>query len=113
VTLDAADWLPGEAVRVSVPRGDAITTLAVPRDALVMRDSAVYVFRVDPTGAAERVTVEAGAGDAERVAVTGALEEGDQVVVRGAERLRHGQIVRILVPMEALVQAGATTANGT
>jgi len=113
VTLDPADWLPGEAVRVSVPRGVAAETLSVPRDALVMRDAAVYVFRIDGAGAAERIAVETGQGDAERVSVTGALQEGDRVVVRGAERLRHGQIVRVLAPTQSLARASRVSANGS
>lgn len=69
--------------------------LTVPRDALVIRQEAYYVFRI-VEGAAEQIEVQLGQSDLHRIAVTGALNAGDSVVVRGAERLRDAQSVRII-----------------
>ena len=86
----------GEAIRVSVPIAAPTHAVTVPRDALVLRDSQVYVFKIDESGAAERINVVAGDGSADRIGVRGALEAGDRVVIRGAERLQHGQLVKVL-----------------
>jgi len=96
VTLPASGWVIGEAVRVSVPIAAPTHAVTVPRDALVLRDNQVYVFKIDQGGAAERISVVAGDGSAERIGVRGPLRAGDRVVIRGAERLQHGQLVKVL-----------------
>jgi RND family efflux transporter MFP subunit len=96
VTLTDPGWVIGEAIRVSVPIAAPTHAVTVPRDALVLRDSQVYVFKIDESGAAERINVVAGDGSADRIGVRGALEAGDRVVIRGAERLQHGQLVKVL-----------------
>lgn len=85
----------GSAIEVALPEREVAETLAVPRDALVVREDGSYVMRIKADNTAERVEVKAGASDGELTAVTGALTAGDNVVVRGAERLSAGQKVRI------------------
>jgi RND family efflux transporter MFP subunit len=85
----------GSAIEVALPEREVAETLAVPRDALVVRGEGSYVMRIKADNTAERVDVKAGASDGELTAVTGALAAGDKVVVRGAERLTVGQKVRI------------------
>jgi len=96
VELADPGWVIGEAIRVSVPIAAPSYAVTVPRDALVLRDSQVYVFRIDENGTAERISVVAGDGSADRIGVRGALQAGDRVVIRGAERLQHGQLVKVL-----------------
>lgn len=96
VSLPAGEWLIGSAVRVALPNGEASTVVAVPRDALVLRQDAVFVFRVADDDTVEQVSVETGVGQGELVEVRGGIAAGDRVVVRGGERLRPGQKVQIL-----------------
>ncbi|HVT33094.1 MAG TPA: efflux RND transporter periplasmic adaptor subunit [Rhodanobacteraceae bacterium] len=95
LSLAEADLLVGSAVEVALPEREIAQTLAVPRDALVVRNDGSYVMRIKSDGTAERVEVRSGASDGELTAVTGALSAGDVVVVRGAERLGAGQKVKI------------------
>ncbi len=88
--------MPGQLVKVEIPLEDSNMTLAVPRDAVVIRREGSYIYRVSEEGIAERVSVVVGAGDATLVAVSGELEEGERIVVRGADRLQTGQ--RVLEP---------------
>jgi RND family efflux transporter MFP subunit len=85
----------GSALEVALPEREVAQTLAVPRDALVVREGGSYVMRIKAENTAERIEVTAGASDGELTAVTGELSAGDTVVVRGAERLSVGQKVRV------------------
>lgn len=99
-------WSVGVPVRVALPASDGSAVpsrrsgselaVSVPRDALVLRRDATYVFVATADGTARRVQVVPGAGDGERIEVTGALSHGDQVIVRGAERLEDGARIRIV-----------------
>jgi len=95
LALKDSSLLVGSAIEVALPERDVAQTLAIPRDALVVRAEGSYVVRVGADGASERVDVKAGASDGELTAVSGALNAGDLVVVRGAERLSAGQKVTI------------------
>jgi hypothetical protein len=95
LSLVDADLLVGSAIEVALPEREVAETLAVPRDALVVRGDGSYVMRIKGDGTAERVEVTSGASDGELTAVTGGLAAGDIVVVRGAERLSAGQKVKI------------------
>lgn len=95
VELAEPSPLVGSAVRVAVPTAFPELVLAVPRDALVIRRDAKYVFRI-VEGSAEQVPVEIGNSDVNLISVRGDLNAGDDVVVRGAERLRDRQPVRII-----------------
>ena len=90
-----SEWLVGTPVQVSLPSDDPVSTVAVPRDALVERGQQTFVYKV-VDGAADQVTVEISAIVGLWVGVAGGVEPGDQVIVRGAERLAAGQAVEII-----------------
>lgn len=95
VDLPPGDWTAGEALRVAVPAAAPRRVLSVPRDALVIRRTAIYVFRVGEDGTAQRVEVRTGVADGRYIEVQGELADGDRVVVRGGERLRDGDPVEV------------------
>lgn len=97
VRLDLGEgpWVVGSAVKVALPSSAAREVVAVPRDALVLRSDAIYVFRVNGDNKAERLAVTTGIGDSALIEVVGGVSAGDKVVVRGGERLRPGQEVAI------------------
>ena len=97
VRLSAGDseWLVGTPVQISLPSDEAVSTVAVPRDALVERGRQSFVFKVNE-GTAEQVTVQISAVVGLWVGVGGGISPGDQVIVRGAERLAPGQAVEII-----------------
>ena len=86
-------WVVGSPVRVALPNSDPRQLVAVPRDALVLRGSEMFVLRVTAENVVEKVRVETGIGLGGLVEVTGDLSGGDRVVTRGAERLKPGQEV--------------------
>ncbi|MEM8826368.1 MAG: efflux RND transporter periplasmic adaptor subunit, partial [Pseudomonadota bacterium] len=93
-SLPISDIRMGSAISMTVPTGATRDALTVPRDALVLRESGVFVYVVDPdTETARRVDVEVGEPQGDRIAVNGGVADGDLVVVRGGERLRDGQQV--------------------
>ena len=93
----AIDWTVGQLVSVAVPIRAPERTLTVPRDALILRQTGSYVFRINEENLAERVDVRIGDSEGELVAVTGALAEGDRIAIRGAENLADGAAVRIVL----------------
>jgi RND family efflux transporter MFP subunit len=95
IDLAEPDWVIGAAVRVAVPEAEPVPVVAVPRDALILRQNATYVFRVNADNTAEQVVVSTGIGDGTMIEVKGELAAGDRVVVRGGERLRPGQTVAV------------------
>lgn len=97
VRLSAGDseWLVGTPVQISLPSDTAVSTVAVPRDALVERGRQTHVFKVND-GKAEQVTVQISAVVGLWVGIADGLSPGDQVIVRGAERLAPGQAVEII-----------------
>jgi RND family efflux transporter MFP subunit len=96
--LDAThDWTVGQLVSVAIPIRPSQLALAVPRDALVLRQNGSFVFRITPENKAQQVRVDVGDSAGELVAVNGPLNEGDRVAIRGAENLSEGADVRILV----------------
>ncbi len=101
-TAAAANWTVGQLVSVAVPIKARSRSLAVPRDALVLRNDGSFVFRITAENTAERIAVEIGDSAGQLVAVKGSLLHGDRVAVRGAENLREGSGVRILGDEETL-----------
>ena len=93
VALSDADWVIGSAVRVTLPDGEPMRVVAVPRDALILRQNATYLFRVSDDATVEQVSVTTGVGDGDLIEVRGGIRPGDRVVVRGGERLQGGQPV--------------------
>ena len=94
ITLKAGDALVGEAAKVLIPSAIARNVLAVPRDALVLREDNTYIFKVGAKNVAQRVAIETGSEDGSLVEVRGPVAPGDKVIVRGAERLETGQKVK-------------------
>ncbi len=90
-------WTVGQLVSVGIPIRSGEQSLAIPRDALVLRQEGSYVFRITGDNKAERIKVDIGDSSGKFIAVRGALADGDRVAVRGAENLREGVDVRIMV----------------
>lgn len=93
--LTTSNWMAGHAVRVAVPIAETRRVIAVPRDALVIRQKNVSVFKITPQNIAEYVAVETGVSSGMMIEVKGNLVSGDRVVIRGNERLRPGLSVSV------------------
>ena len=84
----------GSAISITVPTGVEREVLTAPRDALVLRDSGIFVYVVNRKNkTAKRIDVQVGEPSGDRVAISGKIADGDLIVVRGGERLRDGQEV--------------------
>lgn len=88
-------WVVGSPVRVALPNSDPRELVAIPRDALVLRGTDVFVLRVGDDNTVEKIKVDTGIGFGRMVEVIGNVFDGDRVVIRGAERLESGQAVVI------------------
>lgn len=105
---EASDsWTVGQLVSVGIPIRSGQLSLAIPRDALILRQDGSYVFRINEENKAERIAVEIGDSAGDLIGVSGLLAEGDRVAVRGAENLREGAEVKIMVS-----QSDSTAATG-
>jgi len=93
----SGSWTVGQLVSVGIPIRSGEETLAIPRDALVLRQNGSYVFRINDENKAERIEVTLGDSSGELIGVAGALREGDRVAVRGAENLKEGADVKIMM----------------
>ena len=89
-------WRLGQLVSANVPLRTSEDTLAVHRDALILRQDGTYVYRVGEDSAAHRVSVVPGESVGKMVAVRGDLKAGDRVVIRGGESLTDGQAIFIV-----------------
>jgi RND family efflux transporter MFP subunit len=98
VRLVAADseWLVGTPVQVSLPSDAAVSTVAVPRDALVERGGQSYIYKVADDDTAEQVMVDVTTIVGLWVGVADGVAPGDRVIVRGAERLSPGQAIDVI-----------------
>jgi RND family efflux transporter MFP subunit len=101
----SVSWTVGQLVSVGIPIRPGTPTLAIPRDALVLRQEGSYVFRINGDNKAERIEVQIGDSSGDLIGVSGSLQEGDRVAVRGAENLREGSEVRIVVSQQSALQA--------
>lgn len=92
-------WVIGAALRLALPNSASQQVVAVPRDALVLRQGETYLFKVEDGGeegtTVRRIDVSTGVGEGSWIEVGGDLATGDRVVVRGAERLQDGQTVTV------------------
>ncbi|MDH3647989.1 MAG: efflux RND transporter periplasmic adaptor subunit [Gammaproteobacteria bacterium] len=95
---ETSDWVIGQLISAAVPMTNSKQSLAMPRDALILRREGAYVFRINSGGRAERVPVETGDSSGDLIAVEGDLQAGDKVVIRGAETLTDGRQVTVLDP---------------
>ena len=92
-----ATWTVGQLVSVAVPIRPRQETIAVHRDALVLRHNGSFVFRINESNIAEQIAVEIGDSSGELVGVTAPLMAGDRVAIRGAENLREGSAVKVMM----------------
>jgi len=69
----------------------------VQRDALVLRHTGTYIFRVNTEDMAEKINVTTGIASGSLIEVRGDVKAGDRIVIRGGERLRPGAPVQIKV----------------
>ena len=123
VRLDMSkfDWPIGLNIKVKVANGPSQLSLAVPRDALVLRRDGASVFRInkgEKGDQAEQIAVDVGVGMDGLVAVTSTvtnnpINAGDLIVIRGAERLQTGQSVVIKNNNNELVQGGKEPSDDT
>jgi RND family efflux transporter MFP subunit len=95
IAANNPNWVIGSSVRVALPNSDPRKLVAVPRDALVLRGSEMFVLRVTSDNMVEKVSVDTGIGLGSLVEVIGDVNGGDRVITRGAERLQPGQEVII------------------
>lgn len=97
IRLSAEDspWLVGTPVTVSLPSEAPVSTVAVPRDALIERGGDRYIYKVNGDGTTERVDMRLASAVGLWVGVRQGVEPGDQVIVRGGERLMPGQAVEV------------------
>jgi RND family efflux transporter MFP subunit len=95
LTLAPGSAFVGDAAKVLVPASEPRTVLAVPRDALILREDNTYLFKLDRDNTAQRIAVATGAEDGVMIEVSGTLREGERIVVRGAEHLESGKKVRL------------------
>lgn len=89
-------WIVGMPITIHLPNAPALTRITIPRDALIIKGSDVYVFRIDQSMKAERLDAKIEAIDGDWVAIKTKLAEGDQIIIRGGERLMPEQTVSIL-----------------
>ncbi len=94
IKAPAGKWIVGSAIRVSLPTEQLRTVMTVPRDALILRQNSIYLFKIKDDNTATRVDVKTGMGKDDLIEVIGDLASGDRVVIRGGERLREGQPVK-------------------
>lgn len=98
VRLDAgnSDWLVGTPVQVSLPSDVPVTTVAVPRDALVERGGQRFIYKVGADNTAEQVMADVRVMVGLWVGLASGVADGDRVIIRGAERLSPGQSVEVV-----------------
>ena len=97
-------WAVGQLVSVAVPIKASELMLTIPRDALILRQSGQYVYRINGENRAERIYVDIGDSQGELIAVSGALQEGDTIAIRGAESLTEGAEVQVVISASASVK---------
>ena len=95
LSQDIDIWTAGTAVKVATPIAEKQNVLAVPRDALVIRQSGIIVYKLDADDVAVPVSVTTGVANTTHIQVIGNISPDDRVVIRGNERLRPGQKVMI------------------
>lgn len=95
LSLTPGEWVIGAPVKVKLPKGEAIQTVAVPRDALVLKGARAFLFKVNGENKAEQITADLRGTVGLWVAAGDQIKAGDKVVIRGGERLAPGQDVII------------------
>ncbi len=91
----ATNLWAGESVNVLVPTKQSREVVAVPRDALVIRRSGVFVYVVKENKA-HKVDVTTGVAQGNFIEVNGQLSLSDTVITRGNERIRPQAEVTVI-----------------
>ena len=94
-TAGDAVAVPNQSVVLMVPEGDQREVVAVPKDAILERQTGKMVF-VFQGGSVRPVQVQVGEAFGNKFEVVEGLRAGQQVVVRGNEALRPNQRVRVI-----------------
>ncbi len=113
-TVDDIVLKAGMFARVTLPVGNRVKAIMVPKDALVLGGPAPVVYALDPEagdakrGKVRQVQVVLGVASGGLIQVEGSLAAGQQVVVRGNERLRPNQAVVVTrtIPVDQVPQPG-------
>ena len=95
LSIQPGEWVIGSAVKVRLPKGPSMTSVAVPRDALILKGGKAYLYKVNDGGATEQITADLRKVVGLWVAAGDSIKAGDKVIVRGGERLMPGQTVSI------------------
>ncbi len=101
LSLDDSEWLVGTPVQVRLPSDRPVSTVAVPRDALVQRSGSSFVYKLGDDNTAQQVRVDINTTVDLWVGIRSGIEAGDRVVIRGAERLSPGQQVEVIEALGA------------
>jgi len=94
IVVPPGSWVVGAPVKVNLPTEAARMVVTVPRDALILRQNNIYLYKVTNENKAAKVTVQTGIGNGSNIEVIGDVQSGDKVVIRGGERLKDGQSVQ-------------------
>ena len=88
------DLLPGQFVRVQLPRIEVANAIAVPQRAVIQSGRRSVVYIVDANDSIQVREVTLGVRVGSRMLVQEGLSSGDRVVVEGLSMLRPGARVR-------------------
>lgn len=88
-------WTVGQMLHAQIPVAPKHTSLAVHRDAVLLRAQGNYVMKISSNNIATTIPVTLGKAQGEWIEIEGQLHAGDQVAVKGAERLADQQNVLI------------------
>ena len=94
ISAPEGKWIVGAAVKVSLPTEQVRSVVTVPRDALILRQDSIYLYKIKDDNTATRIDVKTGMGKGDLIEVIGDISSGDRVVIRGGERLKEGQPVK-------------------
>jgi len=83
---------PGMLAKVSLPLDSKENTILVPNEALLVQDTAQYIYIVEG-GKVKKVQVTTGLSNDEFTEVTGGLKEGEPVITEGQSFLNDGETV--------------------
>jgi len=87
---------PGMFARIKILVNEKQDVLTVPRDAIVMQDSARYIFVVGDGDVVHRRKIEIGLHENNRFEIMSGITEGELVVMMGNTLLKEGDIVEVV-----------------
>lgn len=88
------ELIDGMFVTVFVEGAQPVSTVVIPRSAVLQDQQGNYVFALDAENKAARRPVTLGRSIADQVVIERGLEGGERVVVEGVQRVRPGQPVQ-------------------